>query len=64
MVQSEFRKRFSDPPEQLTEPEQRLMDTDLNIDTSQARYVWLPILFDGDRPVIEWRDEWSASEYE
>jgi len=40
------------------------MDTDLNIDTSQARYVWLPILFDGDRPVIEWRDEWSASEYE
>jgi hypothetical protein len=63
-VQSEFRKRFSDPPEQLTESEQRLMDTDLNINTSQARYVWLPIGFDGDRPVIEWRDEWSASEYE
>jgi len=28
-----------------------------------ATYVWLPIRFDGDRPVIEWRDEWSLSEF-
>lgn len=26
--------------------------------TSVADYVWLPIRFDGDRPVIEWHDEW------
>ena len=26
---------------------------------SDARYVWLPIEFSGDRPVIRWRDEWN-----
>jgi hypothetical protein len=34
------------------------------VDTSIADYVWLPIRFDGDRPVIEWREEWSPDEYE
>jgi len=28
------------------------------VDTSIADYVWLPISFDGDRPVIHWQDEW------
>ncbi len=32
-------------------------------DTSVADYVWLPIHFDGDRPYIEWRDEWSLDEF-
>lgn len=34
------------------------------VDTSIADYVWLPIRFDGDRPVVEWREEWSPDEYE
>lgn len=33
------------------------------VSTSVSTYVWLPIRFDGDRPVIEWRDEWSLSEF-
>jgi hypothetical protein len=33
------------------------------VNTSVASYVWLPIRFDGDRPSIEWRDEWSLSEF-
>lgn len=33
------------------------------VNTSLSTYVWLPIRFDGDRPVIEWRDEWSLSEF-
>lgn len=33
------------------------------LNTSLATYVWLPIRFDGDRPSIEWRDEWSLSEF-
>ncbi len=33
-------------------------------DTSMADYVWLPIRFDGDRPYIEWRNEWSLDEFE
>ena len=26
--------------------------------TSISRYVWLPIEWDGDKPVLRWRDEW------
>jgi hypothetical protein len=32
-------------------------------DTSRAAYVWLPIRFDGDRPTIEWRDQWRIEDY-
>jgi hypothetical protein len=32
--------------------------------TSIADYVWLPIRFDGDMPVIEWRDEWHPDEFD
>lgn len=34
-----------------------------NADTSKARYVWLPIRFDGDKPVIDWREEWTLEEF-
>ena len=36
----------------------------LDVNTSQARHVWLPIRFDGDRPFIKWRSEWSLDEFE
>lgn len=28
-----------------------------------ARYIWLPITFENDTPVVEWRDEWSPSTF-
>lgn len=31
---------------------------DDNPDTSKARYVWLPIRWDGELPVIDWLDSW------
>ncbi|HEX7874042.1 MAG TPA: family 43 glycosylhydrolase [Sphingobium sp.] len=31
--------------------------------TSAARYIWLPITFEGERPVIRWRSEWSLDEF-
>jgi hypothetical protein len=31
-------------------------------DTSVADYVWLPLRFDGDMPVIEWHDEWRIED--
>lgn len=37
---------------------------DREIDTSRARYVWLPVQFDGERPYIAWRDKWSLDEFE
>ena len=28
--------------------------------TYQSRYVWLPIEWEGEKPVIRWRDEWNT----
>ncbi len=65
-IQRLFAKRFGRPPQTLAPAEQALFDRwgGLNIDTSQSRYVWLPIRFDGDRPVIEWRSEWRIEDWD
>ncbi len=63
-VQSTFRKRFSHPPEALSAEELLLAKGEASINTSLSRYVWLPIRFDGDQPVIEWRSEWTLDEIE
>ena len=31
--------------------------------TSQARLVWLPLVWEGERPFMRWRDNWSLSEF-
>lgn len=31
--------------------------------TSISRYVWLPIEWEGDKPVIRWRKEWKTEEF-
>ncbi|MDR2374361.1 MAG: family 43 glycosylhydrolase [Bifidobacteriaceae bacterium] len=33
------------------------------VDTSIADYVWLPIRFEGQRPYLDWRDEWRVEDY-
>ncbi|WP_234988163.1 family 43 glycosylhydrolase [Demequina sp. NBRC 110056] len=33
-------------------------------DTANARYVWLPLRFEGERVVIDWRDEWSLEDFD
>ena len=40
------------------------MEEFAHVDSSIADYVWLPIRFDGDIPVIEWHDSWSPDDYE
>lgn len=64
-VQSAFGKVFSKPKQALDPAETKAMAIagPLDINTSQARHVWLPIRFDGDRPIVEWRDEWSPDEF-
>jgi hypothetical protein len=32
-------------------------------DLSASRYVWLPIEWEGDKPVIRWRDEWKLTDF-
>lgn len=34
------------------------------IDTTDARYVWLPFRFDGDMGYLDWRDEWFIEEFD
>jgi len=28
-----------------------------------SRYVWLPIQFEGERPILKWSDEWDLSQF-
>lgn len=34
------------------------IEASLERNISRGRFVWLPIAFDGDRPRIDWQDEW------
>ena len=63
-----FRVRFSpdSTPEERAANEERAkrLPLDGNIDTSKARYVWLPFRFEGEMGVLDWREEWSLDEFE
>jgi hypothetical protein len=65
LVQSGYAKRFSSPPQPLSADEARMFEKagSLKINTSESRYAWLPIRFDGNRPIIEWRSEWTIEEF-
>lgn len=41
----------------------RLNNPDIR-DMSAAAYVWLPIMFENERPVIRWFDEWKWEDFE
>lgn len=32
-------------------------------DLKDSRYIWLPIRFDNNLPVIQWKDQWNLSEF-
>lgn len=36
----------------------------LKDNTSIADYVWLPIRFEGEMPIIDWKDSWKLEDYE
>lgn len=60
-----FAKRFAtlfNPavPFELTEDDKK----ELRINSSISEYVWLPLVFEGDRVQIEWRDEWRLEDFE
>jgi hypothetical protein len=64
-VQSGFAKVFSSPRHPLTAEEKDALKIggSLKVNTSESRHVWLPIRFDGDQPVIDWRSEWTLDEF-
>ena len=34
-----------------------------NENTSTSRYVFLPIGWEGERPVLRWKDEWKIEDF-
>jgi hypothetical protein len=64
LIQSALRKWYSSPPQPLSDAEMKVTELYSKVNTSLARYVWLPIRLDSGRPVIEWRSEWSLDEFE
>ncbi len=61
-----FEQLFSpDGPGPKPNPEQEERDSwEEKQNTSIADYVWLPIRFEGDKPVIDWLDRWALDDYE
>lgn len=60
-----FRRYFADDQDPKLDELAGLAGADLeHANTSLARYVWLPIKFDGDRPFIEWVDEWKVEDFD
>ncbi len=57
-----FRNYTPDLSEKKTE---RLQDEKRRFyeDTSKSRYVWLPIEWEKDKPVIRWYDEWRLEDF-
>jgi hypothetical protein len=64
-VWSIFEKAFASPKQELTAEEKQLAHALFAaMNTSKSGHVWLPLRFDGDRPYISWRSEWSLDEFE
>lgn len=62
-VRGGFADRFATPPNKLSPAEADLMSHDSNWNTSLARYVWLPISFEGEHPTISWHSEWKVDDF-
>ena len=58
--------QFDDNYQVTQEEMMQIVDVSLlgNHDTSISEYIWLPIQFEGDKAVIEWKDGWSIEDYE
>jgi len=57
-------KLFTAPSPAFTREEILALQDQAQVNTSQARYVWLPIRFSEGRAKIEWREQWRTDEFE
>lgn len=65
-VRSAIGKAMAKPRQPLTEAERKALPHAAaltNVNTSISRYVWLPLTFRDDRPLIEWHAEWRIEDY-
>lgn len=59
-IHEKFSKIF-DPNEEFVFTEEDAKD--MKINSSVSDYVWLPLVFDGERVRIEWKSEWRIEDY-
>ena len=65
LLESAIAKAMGSPRGQLSAEEKEVLPLLMApVDTSQARYVWLPISFTDNRPVINWRPDWRLEEFD
>jgi len=67
-LHSGITKAMSKPPQPITPDEAKSLRAMssvglIGVNTSISRYVWLPITFEGDRPVIRWQDTWKTEDF-
>jgi len=55
---------FDESKKTPADPAREIGFSDAAANTSIANYVWLPIRFEGEMGVIDWKEEWSPDEYE
>ncbi|SFB58360.1 Glycosyl hydrolases family 43 [Cohnella sp. OV330] len=58
-----YRSHFDPDIDYVIQEEDRYAIT-LDVDTSVADYVWLPVRFDGEMAYLDWQDEWKVEDYE
>lgn len=66
-VRSAIEKATAKPRRPMTEEERHAIRYAAHlkgVNTSKSRYVWLPIDFSGDYPVIHWRDSWRVEDFD
>ena len=64
-IQSGMQRHFKDYKPDTEPKEIRSVPGELqkhNENTYQSRYVWLPIEWEGDKPVIRWQKEWRPED--
>lgn len=64
IYKARYERMFSDEAGTDTEVIDESIPNDSSHNTSIADYVWLPIRFEGDMPIIDWVDEWRIEECE
>lgn len=57
-------KGIFDPDTEYVITEENQYAVSLDIDTSVADYVWLPVRFDGEMAYLDWKEEWRIEDYE
>ena len=59
-----FERRFIHNTDEDTTHVETNESEDIVSNTSIADYIWLPIRFEGEQPIIDWHYEWRLEDYE